>query len=565
MRTARPVRGAAALSALLMLLALALMLPRPARADSVPVDTTQSLHFSSYNLCGNECPLKNGTSDSKTARTQDVLDEASASGWNADGIFLQEVCADQYNTLNAGLQPLGYHGMFTQTVRAGTPKVCGGGYAYGLALFVKGTVVDSTSLVLTSGDEVEPIIVPCIEANIRGQVLWGCSVHLYWVADPTLNQLEAVKLAAQVAAWEDAGIPVVLGGDFNALPRTTSMSDFYSPSADDGGHGRFVEADETDKSYFNQQVCDPVARLYCRSGETTYNDDSSGGTAKIDYLLFSERYFRDAVGDALPRDRSVSDHQIFRAAVSPARMSNLVGVGDQNGDGVSDAVAVERSTGALYRYLGPGFAGGTRVKIGSGWNVYDTLVGVGDLTGDGVPDLLAVDGEGRLFRYSGPGFTGSSKAQIGTGWNSMGGISAVGDLTGDGVPDLVAVERSSGDLYRYPGPGFAGGSRVRIGTGWNIYHTLVGAGDLTGDGVPDLLAVDGSGGLFRYSGPGFTGSSKVQTGNGWNSMAELSVAGDLTGDGVPDLLAVDAAGGDLYRYSGPGFGGGSRVLIGNGW
>ncbi|MCX4547613.1 endonuclease/exonuclease/phosphatase family protein [Streptomyces sp. NBC_01387] len=555
--TARLTRRWAAICSLLLLL---MALPTYAQADSLPVTTPQSLHFVSYNICGSACP-KSAT-DSATNRMNAVVAQASPQGWNTDAIFLQEVCEDQYDTFNTRLQPLGYHGKFTATIAAGgSATACKGKYAYGVALFVKGPILASTVLPLTVGNEVEKILVPCVRTTLHGRDTWACSVHLYW-KDAALNQAESVKLAAQAKAWEDAGTPVVLGGDFNATPRSTSLGSFYSPSADDGGHGRFIEADETDKDSFNQQVCDPAARLYCRSGETTFTGST---VSKLDYLMFGERYFRAAQGDVLPRDATVSDHQLYRGAVSWAGMSGAASVGDLTGDSAGDIVAIARASGTLYRYAGPAYSGASRVSLGGGWNVYDRIVGVGDLTGDGVSDLLAVDGDGGLFRYSGPDYAADSKVQIGTGWSGMAGISAVGDLTGDDVPDIVAVARSTGALYRYTGPGFPGGSRVGIGTGWNVYNQLAGVGDLTGDSVSDLLAVDANGDLFRLSGPDYADSSKARTGTGWNSMSNITGVGDLTGDGAPDIIATKAATGELYRYSGPGFAGGARVLIGTGW
>ncbi|MEU0131756.1 FG-GAP-like repeat-containing protein [Streptomyces sp. NPDC006289] len=560
--TLRPTHSVGAICSLLLLLLLLLLaLPGYARADSLPVTTPQPLHFVSYNICGSACPNSN-TGDSETNRENSVVAQASPQAWNADGIFLQEVCRDQYDAIGTRLQPLGYHGMFTATITAGSSATaCSGTSDYGVALFVKGPILASTVLPLTVGNEVEKILVPCVRTNLHGRDTWACSVHLYW-KDAALNQAESAKLAAQAKAWEDAGTPVILGGDFNAAPRSTSLSAFYSPSANDAGHGRFVEADEADKDYFNRQVCDPAARLYCRSGETTFN----GSTAsKLDYLMFGERYFRAAQGDVLPRDATVSDHQLYRGAVSWAGMSGAAGVGDPTGGSTSGIVAIARATGILYRYAGPDFSGASRVQIGTGWNIYDRIVGVGDLTGDGRPDLLALDGDGGLFRYSGPGFAGGSKVQIGSGWNGMAGLSAVGDLTGDDVPDMVAVARSTGNVYRYAGPGFSGTSRVQIGTGWNIYGQSAGVGDLTGDHVSDLLVVDAEGGLSRLSGPEYAEADGVRIGTGWNSMSNITPVGDLNGDGVADILATKAATGELYRYSGPGFAGGTRVLTGTGW
>ncbi|NMO33000.1 ATP/GTP-binding protein [Streptomyces sp. GMY01] len=201
-------------------------------------------------------------------------------------------------------------------------------------------------------------------------------------------------------------------------------------------------------------------------------------------------------------------------------MSEIVGVGDITGDGVADILAVDAETGNLYRYSGPDYGGrSARVQIGSGWDSMTSLAGVGDITGDGVPDLVAVEkSTGDLYRYSGPDYAGrTGRVQIGTGWNSMTNLAGVGDITGDGVPDLVAVEKSTGDLYRYSGPDYAGRTgRVQIGTGWNSMTNLAGVGDITGDGVPDLVAVKTAARyLYRYSGPSFPGSSAVKIGTDW--------------------------------------------------
>ncbi|MER5495429.1 VCBS repeat-containing protein [Streptomyces sp. NPDC002490] len=250
-------------------------------------------------------------------------------------------------------------------------------------------------------------------------------------------------------------------------------------------------------------------------------------------------------------------------------MTHVTGVGDLTGDGISDVIAVQTSNGDLYRYSGPNYTGGTaRTKIGHGWDSISDIVGTGDLTGDGVADVIAVDAtSGDLYRYAGPGYAGGGRVKIGVNWDSMTNVTPVGDLTGDGQPDVIAVEKATGDLYRYAGPNFAGGAaRTKIGNGWNVYSTIVGTGDLTGDGVADIVAIHATNGnLYRYSGPHYNGGTRVQIGNGWQTMTNLTGVGDITGDNVPDLLAVNAASQKLYRYSGPGFAGSSAVQIGVKW
>ncbi|MFH8257936.1 FG-GAP repeat domain-containing protein [Streptomyces roseolus] len=251
-------------------------------------------------------------------------------------------------------------------------------------------------------------------------------------------------------------------------------------------------------------------------------------------------------------------------------MTNLTSVGDLTGDGVTDIIAVESSTGDLYRYSGPGYVGmGGRVKIGTGWNSMSTIVGTGDVTGDGVADVIAVEkATGDLYRYPGPNYNGGARVKIGSNWDSMTNIVGVGDQTGDGVPDVIAVEKATGNLYRYSGPNYVGGGgRVQIGTAWNGISTIVGVGDITGDGVADIAAVERStGDLYRYDGPDYVGmGARTKIGVNWDSMTNIVGVGDITGDSVPDLIAVRSDTQKLYRYSGPGFSGTTAVEIGSGW
>ncbi|EMF02140.1 VCBS repeat-containing protein [Streptomyces mobaraensis NBRC 13819 = DSM 40847] len=216
------------------------------------------------------------------------------------------------------------------------------------------------------------------------------------------------------------------------------------------------------------------SRYYPDLQGRSYRTDCSGLVSMAWHLPISAttwslpEYF--AWGSCGARAGLANDHADPFPAEPPAAQSNmthLTPVGDLDGDGKPDIIAVEKRTGDLYRYSGPDFGGGSREKLGFGWNGMSDIVGIGDVTGDKVADILAVDKDsGDLYRYSGPHYNGSTRTKIGTNWNTMTGITGVGDLDGDGVPDLLAIDPSDHKLYRYSGPGFAGGSRVRIGTNW---------------------------------------------------------------------------------------------------
>ncbi|MFI8104116.1 FG-GAP repeat domain-containing protein [Streptomyces sp. NPDC086023] len=153
----------------------------------------------------------------------------------------------------------------------------------------------------------------------------------------------------------------------------------------------------------------------------------------------------------------------------------VAGAGDVTGDGKGDVVAQDMY-GGLYLY--PGLKGylypklGTRLKIGSGWSGVHELVGAGDVSGDGRPDLLACDTTGRLYLHPGTGSATApfgTRVLIGSGWNVYSSLAAPGDMTGDGRADLLAVD-TAGDVYRYTATGKTGtatfSSRVKIASGW---------------------------------------------------------------------------------------------------
>ncbi|WP_327241146.1 endonuclease/exonuclease/phosphatase family protein [Streptomyces sp. NBC_01320] len=295
----------AAIGCAVLALTGVLIAPSSASADTVTRVTAPQLRFTSYNICGNMCGNPNHYDNQR--RIDQVVAETSADVWGADQIFLSEVCRSQYDAILAKLAPKGFSGLYTATL-SGYPTICHGS-DYGMAAFVKGPALETTVLDLTQGGESEPIKNPCIKSRLQGRITWSCSIHLYWSASPTLRDAEARELAAQAKAWEDAGIPVVLGGDFNAPPASTMASYFYEPALGGGAKGTMIEVDETDRDYFTP-ACLSAEVSQCRSGQ----DSKDGG--KIDYVFLSAKYFANPKADVLPMDTKVSDHKLLRGAAT---------------------------------------------------------------------------------------------------------------------------------------------------------------------------------------------------------------------------------------------------------
>ncbi|MDX3094363.1 N-acetylmuramoyl-L-alanine amidase [Streptomyces sp. ME01-24h] len=160
--------------------------------------------------------------------------------------------------------------------------------------------------------------------------------------------------------------------------------------------------------------------------------------------------------------------------------NTMSGVRDVTGDGRPDLVARD-SSGVLWLYQGTGTPATpfkARVKIGAGWGAYNSLVALGDFTGDGKGDMLARDTSGGLYLYTGTGSASApfkARVKIGTGWQIYNAMVGPGDMSGDGKPDLIGRD-SAGALWFYKGTGSATApyaARVKVGTGWQIYGLLV--------------------------------------------------------------------------------------------
>jgi hypothetical protein len=121
-------------------------------------------------------------------------------------------------------------------------------------------------------------------------------------------------------------------------------------------------------------------------------------------------------------------------------------LGDFNGDGTTDIVWRETSSGATYMWLMNGSS-----VIGSGYTAAGadnswTIQGVGDFGGDGKSDLLWRHTGGALYIWQMDGTAVASSSYllpISTAWQ----ISELADFDGDSRTDVLWRETSSGATY----------------------------------------------------------------------------------------------------------------------
>ncbi|MBL1095118.1 FG-GAP-like repeat-containing protein [Streptomyces coffeae] len=203
--------------------------------------------------------------------------------------------------------------------------------------------------------------------------------------------------------------------------------------------------------------------------------------------------------------------------------------GDLGEDRCND-VLVRMPGGELRRYTGKCAGGGytpssSHTVLGTGWDQYNVLTAPGDLTGDGRTDLIARQSStGDIYLYADNGAGGfKARTKIRTAWTAYTHLIGAGDLNGDGYGDLLA-RHTDGTLYRYDGT--ADGqfkSRVVVFTNWgSSYNAVVGVGDITGDGKADLVARDTGGNVYRNSGDGkgsFSARTRITT--GWQGYKGL--------------------------------------------
>jgi endonuclease/exonuclease/phosphatase family metal-dependent hydrolase len=284
------------------LIALAIAAPGVAQAF-------HNYKFFHFNMCGNVCHEPDDTealADKVVASLNDGVDMAS----------LNEVCYQQFTRIRDQL-PSGWEGQFVvakaPTDAAGDHLCEGTGGAehdYGNAIFSRPGISNRVVRSLPHAtSETRKLL--CVTAALAMNTRL-CTTHIApcstWGGTPCSsqaheNQKDQITEVRQVVnPWVNDGQPVILMGDFNAVPPSPKLDQIYSQSRfGSGAWGHFEEADQYYGSPDNA----------CRCGEATHRD------GKIDYIFASNFRWKVLSGNATSTSTE-SDHVPVRATLELA-------------------------------------------------------------------------------------------------------------------------------------------------------------------------------------------------------------------------------------------------------
>jgi WD40 repeat protein len=214
---------------------------------------------------------------------------------------------------------------------------------------------------------------------------------------------------------------------------------------------------------------------------------------------------------------------------------------DFNGDGFTDLLLQNSTTGAIAAWYMNGSAqiGSAPFSLNPSPNY--ALVGVGDFAGDGTTTLVLQNRKDDTIAFW---YTGGVNNTVITGgdyvhpnpfpgWKVVG----VGDFNGDGKSDLVFQNRTTNQvvIWFMDGPVYQGGASLPYypPVGWQV----VGTGDFNGDGKSDLVFQNQTTGqivVWYMDGVTYIGGTVLSAvpGPGWKVVG----VGDYNQDGSPDLL-----------------------------
>ncbi|HEX8190360.1 MAG TPA: FG-GAP-like repeat-containing protein, partial [Pyrinomonadaceae bacterium] len=247
-------------------------------------------------------------------------------------------------------------------------------------------------------------------------------------------------------------------------------------------------------------------------------------------------------------------------SVHTASQSRDVAVGDFNGDGKPDVVAVNfAQTNNVLIYLGDGAGNLSPLSAFSTGGGNPSKVVVADFNGDGKPDLAVSHESGSLIAIllgKGNGLFGASAFYNGSGGLYLSGSERIvaGDFDNDGKQDLATAS----SFVKGKGDGtFAPAAALPATFGWIVSGDFNKDGNLDLAGTTIIIDAPNAGGIPAVGvmfgdGAGHF-AAPVRSPTAGREVSRLTV-GDFDGDGNPDLGATNGTSADVNALLGNGAG-----------
>lgn len=271
----------------------------------------------------------------------------------------------------------------------------------------------------------------------------------------------------------------------------------------------------------------------------------------------SDIVWRHASGQDVAWDYTTTSPVGFMAAGLPSVPANwqALGTADVNGDGRSDVLWLDTTTGLVTIWLmsGPGtIASITQpgsIGAPSSWQYR----GAGDLDGDGHADLLwhNTSTSQVLVWYMNADGQVEQATPIGAVSAATWKVAGIADVNGDWIADIVWFRESDGQVAVWrmaPTGQFQGLFPAAVGPGssWRIYRV----GDFDGDGRDDIFwrnSADGTNAVWYMGGGNRVVYAQFFVGT---PLAEWSLesTGDFDGDGRDDLMWIGSNSGSTVRW-----------------